>query len=234
MLPQGWAKLVALLDGQPDADSMSRLERLCALCAQVTGAAGASVSLTSHEARSTVCATDDIADLLEELQDAIGEGPRHDALDESRPVLVSDLDEFDRQWPAFVPAARTAGARAVFVLPIRIGALRLGLLTMYRTVPGPLSEGELKDALMLTEAASVLLVLESGGEGTSDASAWVLGDRSRFRPQVHQAVGMTMVHLAVGPREAFARLCAHAYATDTPLAAVASQILTKRLRLEQA
>lgn len=234
MLPQGWAKLVALLGGHPDADPMSRLRRLCALCAQVTGAAGVSVSLTSHEARSTVCATDDIADQLEELQDTIGEGPRYDALGEGRPVLVADLDESGQQWPAFAPAARAVGARAVFVLPVRIGALHLGLLAMYRTVPGQLTEAELKHALMLTEAASVLLALESPSGGSPDAFAWVLGDRSRFRPQVHQAVGMTMVHLGVGPREAFARLCAHAYATDTPMAAVASLILAKRLRLEQA
>lgn len=234
MLPQGWAELVALLDGQPDVDPMSRLQRLCVLCVEATGSAGVSVSLTGHETRSTICATDDIADLLEDFQDTIGEGPRYEALNEGRPVLVADLDESDQQWPAFVPAARTAGARAVFVLPVRIGALRLGLLTMYRTVPGPLGKRELKDALMLTEAAAVLLALQTPNADSPDAYAWVLGDRSRFRPQVHQAVGMTMVHLGIGPREAFARLCAHAYATNTPMAAVASLILTKRLRLEQA
>jgi AmiR/NasT family two-component response regulator len=77
-----------------------------------------------------------------------------------------------------------------------------------------------------------MLALEQPGDDAAAAYVWVLGDRSRFRPEVHQAVGMTMVHLGVGPREAFTRLCAHAYATDTPLAAVASEILTKRLRLE--
>ena len=41
-----------------------------------------------------------------------------------------------------------------------------------------------------------------------------------------------MVHLEVGPREAFARLCAHAYASNTSMAVVAREIMSGRLRLE--
>ena len=159
MLPQGWADLYALLDGHPDDNPMSRLKRLCAVSVEATGVSGASVSLTSSSARSTVCATDALSDELEDLQDTIGEGPTVDA-------------------------------------------------------------------------ASVLLTVDQPDDETAAAFVWVLGDESRFRPEVHQAVGATMVHLEIGPREAFARLCAHAYASNTSMAVVAREIMSGRLRLE--
>jgi GAF domain-containing protein len=232
VLPQGWTELVALLDGRPDADPMSRLKRLCGLGARVTETSGAAVSISSHDDRSTVCATDDVSDRLEELQDTIGEGPRVDVSANGHSVLVADLAQADEQWPGFTPAASLLGVEAMFVLPLRMGALQLGTLTVHRTEPGALSPDQLKDARILVEAASVLLTLDQPGEESASAFAWVLGDDSRFRPEVHQAVGATMVHLDAGPREAFARICAHAYATDTSVADVAREILANRLRLE--
>jgi GAF domain-containing protein len=232
VLPSGWTELVALLDGRPDADPLSRLQRLCELCASVACVTGVAVSLASASARSTVCATDEVAERLEELQDTVGEGPRVQALQGKRSVLVADLARERARWPGFAPGAWEAGVRAVFVLPLRMGALHLGALSLYRTESGPLAGEQYKDVRVLCEAAAVLLTLDQPGSETAAAFMWVVSDRSRFHPQVHQAVGATMVHLQVGPREAFARMCAHAYATNTMIGAVAEQILDRRLRLE--
>lgn len=233
MLPQGWADLYALLDGHPDDDPMSRLKRLCTLSVEAAGVTGASVSLTSSSARSTVCATDAVSDDLEDLQDTIGEGPAVDAARDARAVLVPDLAKAGRRWPGFAPSAWDLGVRALFVLPLGAGALRLGTLALYRAAPGDLGADEFKDARTLVDVASVLLTVDPPNDESAAAFVWVLGDESRFRPEVHQAVGATMVHLDVGPREAFARLCAHAYASDTPMAVVAREILSRRLRLER-
>ena len=231
MLPQGWADLFALLDGRPDDTPMTRLKRLCALSVEATGVSGSSVSLTSASARSTVCATDSVSDDLEDLQDTIGEGPAVDAARDARAVLVPDLAKVGRRWPGFAPSAWDLGVRAMFVLPLGAGALRLGTLAMYRAAPGALGADQLREAWTLVDAASVLLTVDQPEDGTA-AFVWVLGDESRFRPEVHQAVGATMVHLGVGPREAFARLCAYAYASDTSMAAVAGEIMSRRLRLD--
>jgi len=233
VLPQGWADLYALLDGHPDDNPMSRLKRLCALSVEATGVSGASVSLTSSSARSTVCATDALSDELEDLQDTIGEGPTVDAARDARAVLVPDLAKVGRRWPGFAPSAWDLGVRAMFVLPLGAGALHLGTLALYRAAPGALGADELKDARTAVDAASVLLTVDQPDDETAAAFVWVLGDESRFRPEVHQAVGATMVHLEVGPREAFARLCAHAYATNMSMAVVAWEIMSGRLRLER-
>jgi hypothetical protein len=40
---------------------------------------------------------------------------------------------------AFAPAPRQAGARAIFAFPLRIGAIRVGVLGLYRARPVRLS-----------------------------------------------------------------------------------------------
>jgi hypothetical protein len=229
MLPNGWTELVALLDKQgPDVDPMTRVQRLCALCVQVTGVAGAALSVGTDGTRSTVCATDDLSDQIEELQDTIGEGPSVEALQTGFTVLIRDLSASDGRWPGFTPAAAELGVRGIFAFPLRMGAARLGVLSLHRTEPGPLDDDQFRDAWVLAEAATVLLMLTSPDGEPAEASDWVLGDRSRFRPEVHQA----MVHLDVGPRDAFSRICAHAFATNTPIGVVAAEIVARRLRLE--
>jgi hypothetical protein len=233
VLPHGWTELVVLLDHQgPGVDPMTRVQRLCALCVQATGVAGAALSVATDGTRSTVCATDDVSDRIEELQDTIGEGPSVEALRTGNSVLMGNLAASDGRWPGFTPAAHDAGVRGLFVFPLRMGAARLGVLTLYTTEAGALDDAQFKDAWVLAEAATVLLMLTSPDGEPAEASDWVLGDRSRFRPEVHQAVGVTMVQLDVGPRDAFARICAHAFATNTPIGVVATEIVSRELRLE--
>ena len=54
---------------------------------------------------------------------------------------ASDLGaaEAAPRWPAFAPAALQAGAAAIFVFPLRIGAIRAGVMGLYRARAGPLT-----------------------------------------------------------------------------------------------
>jgi hypothetical protein len=40
------------------------------------------------------------------------------------------------RWPTFLEGAGAAGVRAVFAFPLRIGAITLGALDLYRDRPG--------------------------------------------------------------------------------------------------
>jgi hypothetical protein len=232
VLAPGWAELAALLDTGPETDPMARVQRLCTLCREATAVTGVAISIATGDARSTVCATDDVSDRLEDLQDTLGEGPSVEALRSGQSVLVANLAGSDGRWAGFTPAASDEGVRAVFVFPLRMGGDNLGTLALYRNAVGSLEDGQFRDAWVLAEVATVLLMLSSPGEEPVAASDWVLGDQSRFRPDVHQAVGITMVQLDVDPRDAFARICAHAFAANTPIGVVAAEIVTRTLRLE--
>ena len=87
-----------------------------------------------------MCVTDPVSEQLAELQLMLGEGPCHDVLASAAPVLAADLGDAEsgRRWPAFTPAARQLGAGAVFAFPLIVGAIRAGVMGLYRGSAGPL------------------------------------------------------------------------------------------------
>jgi hypothetical protein len=180
--------------------------------------------------------TDPVSEQLAELQLTLGEGPCHDVLASARPVLAGDLGDAEsaRRWPAFTPAACQLGAGAVFALPLIVGAIRAGVLGLYRGAPGPLSGRQFGDLLILADAATVML-LGSEHAGTENGDGAALDgqapDLALHRAEIDQATGMLTVQLGVPVAEAFARLRAYAYSQDRRLADVAGDIVARRLRL---
>jgi hypothetical protein len=83
------------------------------------------IATRGAEAGHLMRVTDQASELLAELQVTLGEGPGPDAVASGGPVLASDLDEMEavRRWPAFAPAARQAGAAAIFAFPLQLGAI---------------------------------------------------------------------------------------------------------------
>jgi ANTAR domain len=184
-----------------------------------------------------MCATDEVAEQLAELQMTLGEGPCLDVVTSGAPVLVSDLDDGDaaRRWPGFTPQACQASAAAIFALPLQIGAIRAGSLGLYRDKPGPLGTAPLGDALILADAATVVLLESQHPDGAAKvAGAGPAGqppDLARHRAEIDQATGMVSAQLDVAIGEAFVRLRAYAYAQDRRLSEVARDIVARRLRL---
>ena len=112
--------------------------RLCQVCADVTGVTGAGIMLMAGDvARGSVCTTDAVSALMEQLQYDLGEGPCVDAYRQDRPVLEPDLaDPVEPRWLAFTGPVLDAGARAVFGFPLQVGAARLGALNLYNNRAG--------------------------------------------------------------------------------------------------
>jgi GAF domain-containing protein/ANTAR domain-containing protein len=213
------------------ADRASQPRRIAELCVQMLGVTGAGMSLVTDAGhRELICATDAVSERIEELQITLGEGPCIDTFHTGAPVLVADLeDRHDLavwRWPTFMAAASDAGVRAVFAFPLRIGAIRLGALDMYRTGAGALGDDELSAALLGAETAAVSL-LSLGAEATD-----AVGDDtgSRHQAQVHQATGMVMVQLGLSIEQAFLLLRARAFAAGRPLNDVANDVVERRVR----
>ena len=197
---------------------------------------GAGVTvMASATVRDTVHVTDRVAGELEEWQLTFGQGPGVDAFTDGGPVLVMDLGTGDSvaRWPVFTPAAVRSGALAVFALPLQVGAIRLGVLTLYRSRSGPLSGPELATALIFADTASMLLLNGAAGTQPDTAElAWQRDDPTAHQAQVHQATGMILVQLGISAEAAFARLRGYAYAHDRLLGDVARDVVERRLRLE--
>jgi GAF domain len=175
---------------------------------------------------------------LEEVQFTLGEGPCVDAFVSGTPVLVPDLGAagWQARWPGFAVAGTAAGAAAVFAFPLVLGAIRVGVLGLYREAPGSLSPRALADVLMCADMA-LQLVLDSraGTNGDGDGRAhdgWALDGWPNGHAEVYQATGMVSAQRGVRLEEALALLRAYAFAHDRALDEVASAVVARRLRLD--
>lgn len=207
--------------------------RLCEVCAEATGTTGAGIMLMSGDVpRGSVCTTDDVSDLIEQLQYDLGEGPCVDAYQKDRPVLEPDLAHpVVPRWPAFSGPAVEAGARAVFGFPLQVGAVRLGALNLYCEQPGPLTDDQHADALVMADiAAQAVLVLQADAPAGRLSSELEAG--SDFHYVVHQAAGMVAVQLETSIGQALIRLRAYAFGNDGKLSDVAADVVARKLRFD--
>ena len=231
-----WGLLAAHAAGHGRRVSVADVCAVAVRSAQLGGAWLAAAR--DGEPDFVMCVTDLVSEQLPELQLTLGEGPCHEVLASAAPVLAGDLGEaeYSRRWPAFTPAARQLGAGAVFTFPLIVGAIRAGVLGLYRGSAGPLSDRQLGDLLILTDVATVMLLGSADGNGENEDGAGLDGqapDLALHRAEVDQATGMLTVQLGVSPGEAFARLRAYAYSQDRRLDEVAGDIVARRLRLSR-
>ena len=133
------------------------------------------------------------------------------------------------RWPGFAAPAVAGEAKAVFGFPVRVGAARLGALSLYRDRAGPLSDDQHADALVMADVAAraVLSMQADAAPGTLAAE---LASEADLHSVVHQAAGMVSFQLGVTVGEALVRLRGHAFRTDRLLADVADDVVNRRLR----
>jgi len=112
-----------------------------------------------------------------------------------------------------------------------VGALRLGALNLYRDRPGPLSDEQYADSLVLAGVAAQA-VLAMQAQAPPGALAAELEKGANFRFVVHQASGMVAAQLGVSVGEALVRLRAYAFANDRLLTEVALEVVARRLRFD--
>jgi GAF domain-containing protein len=214
------------------ASAESEPARLCEVCADVSLMSGAGIMLMAGDVQQgSVCSSNDVSALIEELQYTLGEGPCVDAYHDDRPVLEPDLAAATTRWLGFTPPAVAAGARAVFGFPLQLGGIRLGALNLYRDQPGPMDEEQYADSLVLASvAANAVLAMQAHASPGNLATELEAG--ADFRFVVHQASGMVAVQLGVTVGEALVRLRAYAFGNSRLIAEVAEAVVARRLRLD--
>ena len=223
-----WAWIAAAREG----DAPASLAALCRAAVSRLAVDGASVTAVNGPAvREPLSATGQLSGRLEELLFTTGEGPGAEDFMFGSPMLIPDLELVTERWPGFAPAAVDAGARALFAFPLQAGAIRVGVLSLYRAEPGPLTPQQLADALVFTDIALQLL-LDSASGISGLAGYQPLDGLSGSRAEVYQATGMISVQLGVSLEEALVRLRAHAFAASTPLDDIAAAVVSRLLRFD--
>ena len=206
---------------------------VCRASATALAVAGASLTVMHEGALAPLGWSSGLALRLEDLQQLLGEGPSLDAHRAGRGVAEPALaGPGRRRWVAFAPAALAAGAAALFSFPLRVGAVRVGALTLHQTIAGDLSARQHMDAQTVAEVAvSAILAAQAGAPPGSlgrDLETLVA-----YNATVHQASGVLSAQLGIGVGEAIVRLRAHAFANDRALAEVAADVVAHRLLLPE-
>lgn len=217
------------------ADSVGSLlvagdEDLCAPYLEKLPITGAAVSLFGGAAAETlVCASDELAAHLDELQFKLGEGPRWQALRTRLPVLVPDVQSVaPSSWPLFGKAIAKTEAVAIFVFPLSVGAVDLGVVELHHSLPGRLSRSDLSTAAVLAGQTSWYLlrrILTVSSPDTDPSREPVLMSRR----EIHQATGMVLAQSGASAADSLLLLRAHAFAHDLTMRETADAVLERRL-----
>jgi len=221
--------LAALIDDSEE-ESPS-LTTVCRSAAKLLRMSGSSVMLMGEGTFPSVASAYGVSVTVQDLELTLGEGPAIDAYAEGKPVLVSDVASFRSRWPLFTRAVAEAGVRSVFALPLQLGAIKLGVLVLYRGQPTDLEGDELSAALLVANLVTNQVIDMQAG-AISESLAWGL-EVDDYRAVVHQATGMISAQLDCAIGEALVRLRGRAFSTDRPLDDIATDVVTGELRFQR-
>jgi transcriptional regulator with GAF, ATPase, and Fis domain len=213
------AKLVETLQQQPDADLDDALHELTQSAAEaMPGAQHAGISIAARSGKvRTASATDRYPVLLDEIQQRHAQGPCLSAAWEHHTMRIDDMMREDR-WPAYCrDAVEESPIRSVMSFQLFAHHNSMGALNFYAEHPNAFDD----------EAAELGLIL-----ATHTAIAWNMVRRDeQFRSAlasrdiIGQAKGMIMERFKIDAVQAFELLKRLSQSSNTPLTAVARQLV---------
>jgi transcriptional regulator with GAF, ATPase, and Fis domain len=221
--------LAALIGGSED-ESPS-LTTVCRSATRLLRMSGSSVVLMGEDTFPSVASAYGVSVTVQDLEFTLGEGPASDAYNEGKPVLVDDMALFSSRWPQFTRAVTEAGIQSLYALPLQLGAIKLGVLVLYRVRPGALEGEELAAALLVADLVTNQ-VLDMQAGAASESLAWGL-EVDDYRAVVHQATGMISAQLDCAMGEALVRLRGRAFASERDIDLIASEVVTGELRFDE-
>ena len=205
-------------------------EDLCGPYLEKLPVTGAAVSLFGGATAETlVCASDALAARLDELQFSLGEGPRWRAVRTRLPVLIPDVQAVAHtDWPMFHKAVAGTQAAALFVFPLTVGAIDLGVVELYHSAPGPLDRSDQATAAVLAGQTSWYLLRKILTVSSPDTDP-ALEPALMSRREIHQATGMVLAQSGATAADSLLLLRAYAFAHDLTLRQTADAVLEGRL-----
>ena len=199
--------------------------RLCLALAQVSGLDGGTMTVGyTAPARTMLCATDDVAARIEELQEFSREGPGLDAHRLGEAVYAR-TDDIDRCWPMLAQSfPEDLELSCLVAAPMKPATEVLGVVALYGA-PGSALRLRIEEFQFLADAIGIAVL---GGFERSDGT----DELWSARDLLNQAVGMVVAQLAIHPADAIAVLRAHAFAHEATLGTIAAQVVQRSLVFE--
>jgi hypothetical protein len=166
----------------------------------------------------SVAATSQLAVDMDDLQQRFGEGPCLDAAAGDSVIVCNDLRE-DGRWPRFAEAALEAGVYSLLSFQLYTHNARKGALNLFGVKPEVFTpEVEAVGAMLATHAATALIADDVRLQFQSGLAS---------RDIIGQAKGMIMERFDVDAVRAFELLKRLSQDSNTRLAKVAEEIVSR-------
>lgn len=146
------------------------------------------------------------------------------------PVVVHDSASVAARWPAFAEEAAAAGVSYICAIPLQLGKIRVGVLSLYPTSRTGFDDRDVDDAVATADLITSILISGSTTAAQDPLNHW--WDQPRIASEIQQATGMLMVRFGVDATEAYVRLQAYAFARGRLLGDVASDVVHGGLRID--
>jgi ANTAR domain len=189
----------------------------------VTGCDHASLLVRRDGRYVTVGASDRIAQQIDDMERAAGDGPCVDAIEEETPQIESDLTT-PNQWPQL--AARLVAetpVRGAMGFRILVDRRKSGALNLFSDAPGVFDHESAGQAIVLASFASVAINAVAQGEDVATLRRGLLSNR-----EIGKAVGMLMMLNGVDEHAAFDILRKYSQDLNIKLADVAKSVIEHR------
>lgn len=219
---------------EPDFSDENETPDLCGAFLDVLPVTGASVTvITASGTPLSLGATDAIAARIDELQFELGEGPQWLAARTGEIASIPNVTAQHHHWPVLGAALGELPVGAVFSVPIQMGAVLIGVATLYCTSPRMLTRDQEETARALANAIAGPAARQALHSATSESSR-ESATAPALRREVHQATGMLLVQLNTSATVAYARLQAYAFANGKTVQAVAHDVVSGVLTFDDS
>jgi GAF domain-containing protein len=214
-----------------DFDPADFLYRVAEHCMNLLDIGDAGVMLAAGAGPlRLVAATSEDVRLVELFELDASEGPCFTAFHTATPVDHLLSVSAKPRWPRFSTRARRSGYASVYAAPILLRSQTIGVLNLFRRIPGSLSEADRALARALADATAISLLQQT----TLDQHRTVQSQLQRAldtRSIIEQAKGFLTARHAIAPNMAFQRMRAHARHHQIRIADLARAIIDETVVL---
>ncbi|MBO0863694.1 MAG: GAF and ANTAR domain-containing protein [Mycobacterium sp.] len=201
-------------------------EMYAAICVAATlivpGCDHASLMVRGDGTYSTVAASDAVAHMIDQLEQALSAGPCLDAIEMAGPQIEPDLTAC-RRWPAIADqVVAETPVRGAMGLRLLIDRHKVGALNLFSDTPNGFQKTSIEHAMVLAAFATVAASAVALGIDAAMLRRGLISNRG-----IGKAIGMLMVLNDVSDDEAFDLLRRSSQGTNVKLADIAADVVRR-------
>lgn len=202
------------------------LQQVTDACVDLFEVTGSGIMLADEQnVTRYVAASDGPGRILETAESETGQGICSEAFVNNHYAETADLAAEVDRWPELVAAIAPHGIHAVLGVPVRLGAIPVGTLDVYRNQPQPWDESDRAALERYSDVIEVTLTAALQAH-TAGALAAQLQYALDYRVVIERGVGYLMARDRIDAVTAFNRLRRAARNGRTKIGEVAEQLLT--------